>query len=112
MSKDDQNGSDPNPGDEILCGPFTGKSALVRRLVEQMKRQLEKLGVPGPRVLRIRPGDYANVFTEHTDLKIGPALEAAKRLVEAEGHQVILVLDEVDDVAPNQTDDEEEVKES
>lgn len=112
MSEDGQNGSDPNPSDKTPFGPGSGKSILTRMLAEQIKKKLKELGVSGIPVLRIRPAEYANVFTGHTDVRIGPALEAAKRLVEAEGHQVILILDEADDLKREETDDEEDANES
>ncbi len=111
MSDDDQNGGDPNPSDKTPFGPGSGKSLLARMLAEHIKKQLKELGVSGPPVLKIRPADCANVFTGHTDLEIGAGLEAAKRLVEAEGHQVILILDEVDALNLDEMDDEEEAEE-
>lgn len=111
MSDDDQNGSDPNPGKGLPLGPGAGKSLILRMFCEQVRKQLKELGVTGPCTLKIHPAEYADVFTGDAGVEIGPMLEAANEMLEAEGHPVILIFDEVDDLKRKETDDEEDENE-
>ena len=97
MNEDDQHESHPNPGDKKPYPPDISKSVLARVLAEQLTKRLRELGVPETTVVQIRPAEWTNIFTGHTVLEIGQSLEAAKRLLEAEGHQVVFILDEMDD---------------